>query len=274
MRTTLERWWRHGAGLAVLAMVAWLGAGCQTVPYTGRQQLLLTSRSEEADMGTQAWQEIKAKERRANSATQSNAVIRVGQSIAKVADAPDYQWEFVTFESAEPNAFCLPGGKVAVYSGLFQYLANDAELATVVGHEVAHAVARHGGERMSQAMIQQVGAELVAGAAGAENQELWLLAYGGISNLGVVLPYSREHEYEADYMGMIFMAKAGYDPRAALTFWEKFGKLSQGGAVGEFFSTHPMGEKRLEKMRAQLPSAMELYRQAPRKFGLGEPYGR
>lgn len=262
--------WRWAAAWLLLALGGWL-AGCQTVPYTGRSQLILTSRSEESEMGRQAWQEICAQESRANSAQQANAVMRVGQAIAAVAESPDFQWEFRTFENAEPNAFCLPGGKVGVYSGLFTYLANDAELAVVVAHEVGHAVARHGGERMSQAMLQAAGAEVVGVAAG-EARDAWMLAYGGISSLGVILPYSRQHEYEADKLGMIFMAKAGYDPRAALTFWEKFGKLSQGGAVGEFFSTHPMSEKRLEKMHELLPEATALYQQAPRRRGLGDVY--
>lgn len=272
--STWRRWWRTGLVLAMVTGAGWL-TGCQTVPFTGRSQLVMTSRAEEAELGRQAWQEISAKEPRANSAVQANAVTRVGQAIAEVADAPDFQWEFRAFENVEPNAFCLPGGKVAVYSGLFRYTANDAELAAVVGHEIAHAIARHGGERMSQAMIQAAGALALGEVVGPQNREVWLLAYGGLSNLGVMLPYSRTQEYESDQIGMALMAEAGYDPRAGLSFWEKFTKIGQSGTMGKalsYLSTHPFGENRLAKMRDQLPVAMELYQRAPRKRGLGEVY--
>jgi predicted Zn-dependent protease len=177
------------------------------------------------------------------------------------------------FDNTEPNAFCLPVGKVEVYSWLFQYTANDAELSSVVGHEIGHAIARHGGERMSQSAVQEIGAQAVATTLNGKSAgtiQAAMVAYSAGTNLGVMLPYSRTHEYEADKLGLVYMAKAGYNPNAAISFWQKFGQLSQTGTVTEFFSTHPMSEKRVEEMRAYLPTAMDMYRTAPSKKELGE----
>ncbi len=247
--------------------------GCESVPYTGRSQLMLTTPQEEAQLGQQAWNEVLAKNTVSNNVKYNGALKRVGESIAKAANKPDYKWEFKVFESTEPNAFCLPGGKVAVYTGLFKYTANDAELAAVVGHEVGHAIARHGGERISQGMVQEAGAQVLAttveGKSAATVQGI-LVGYAVGSNVAVMLPFSRTHEYEADKLGMIFMAKAGYNPNAAISFWQKFKEVSDTGAVGEIFSTHPMSEKRLEEIKAYLPTAMDMYRTAPNKRNLGE----
>ena len=188
------------------------------------------------------------------------AAQRTGSAIAKATDQDDFDWEFIVFESSVPNAFCLPGGKVAVYSGLFKYVQNDAELASVIGHEAGHAVARHGGERLSQAKLQSWGNSLLAFAL-EDNalKEKALLAYGVTTNVGAILPYSRKHEYEADYLGMIFMAKAGYDPNAAITFWEKFQNASKTSGIDEYLSTHPVGKKRIAEMKKHLPEVLKLY---------------
>lgn len=261
----------RGVGILALAIgAALLCCACQTVPFTGRNQLLLTSVNQENSLGDEAWKEVCAKEKVSSDASLNAALERVGRAIAAVADRPDFKWEFKVFESQEANAYCLPGGKVAVYTGILKYMDNDAELAAVVGHEVGHAIARHGGERMSQAMIQSAGQEVVSATVeGADDG--WLVAYGLATNVGAILPYSRLHEYEADRLGMILMAKAGYDPRATISFWKKFAKAgSEGGAISEFLSTHPLSENRLEEMKKWLPEAMRFYESAPVKNGLGQ----
>ncbi len=245
--------------------------GCNTVPYTGRSQLLMTSEAQEREMGVQAWQSVQNEERISTNPQYNAALTRVGGNIARAVNRPDYVWEFKVFDSKVPNAFCLPGGKVAVYSGLFTYTANDAELAAVVGHEAAHAVARHGGERISQAQMQQIGASVLdATVDDATIKE----AYGIGTNVGVMLPYSRKHEYEADYLGLIFMAQAGYDPNAAISFWEKFGTISQTNFFEELFSTHPAGDNRIEELKKKLPEAMAQYQKASVRLGLGQVYGK
>lgn len=243
---------------------------CSSVPLTGRSQLMLVSEEQENALGLKAWQEIKSKERAARDPRYQQALTRVGKHIAPVVGRPDFKWEFMVFDSKVPNAFCLPGGKVAVYNGLFQYTANDAELATVVGHEVAHAAARHSGERISHQMIQQVGAAALQ--IGLENGDQLLGLYGLASNVGAILPYSRVHEYEADKLGLFYMAKAGYDPDAAIAFWKKFAELSKINMVEELLTTHPAGDNRIEELRESLAKAREFYNKAPEKLGLGELY--
>ncbi len=242
---------------------------CATVPYTGRSRVMLTSPEDENKMGEQAWKEISKKEKITTNKLYTDRVNRIGKRIAEASGQDDFKWEFKVFESEQANAFCLPGGKVAVYTGLFKFTSNDAELATVVGHEVAHAILRHGGERTGHGLIQQVGAELITAS---EVDSAWLTAYGIAANLGAVLPYSREHEYEADQVGIIFMAKAGYDPKASITFWKKFGKLSKQSSIEEFFSTHPVGDKRIDELKARMQDAWKTYQNAPNQYGLGEVY--
>ena len=247
-------------------------SACSTVPYTGRSQLLVTSIAEENQMGEQAWQEVKKKERISTNRKYTSAVTRVGKNIAIASNRPDFKWEFKTFDSKQANAFCLPGGKVAVYTAIFDYASNDAELAAVIGHEVGHAIARHGGERVSQGMFQQAGAEVVSATVGEKYRDMAMMAYGIGSNLGVMLPYSRTHEYEADHIGIILMAKAGYDPRYAISFWQKFSKISQTNSFTEYLSTHPMGEHRIERLKKLLPEAMKIYNKAKHKRGAGVVY--
>ncbi len=247
--------------------------GCVTNPITGRSQFMLTSPQEEAQLGEQAWKEVLSQSKISNNPKYNAALKRVGTCIAQAANKPDYKWEFKVLENSEPNAFCLPGGKVAVNTGLFQYTANDAELAAVVGHEVGHAIARHGGERISQGMVQEAGAQAISVALDGKSAgtvQGILIGYAVGSNLAVVLPYSRTHEYEADKMGLVFMAKAGYNPNAAISFWQKFQAISSTSKLGEFFSTHPMSEKRLEELKNYLPTAQGMYNTAPNKKNLGE----
>lgn len=255
--------------LIVLAAAGTFSA-CRSVPYTGRTQLLLTSEAEELDLGRQAWRQVLSKERISKNKVYKKAVERVGANVAKAARKPEYNWEFKTFESERANAFCLPGGKIAVYTGLFKYVDNDAELATVMAHEVGHAIARHGGERVSEGLIQQAGAEAVAASVDPKNKELALLIYGGATNVAAMLPYSRTHEYEADHIGIMLMAEAGYDPNYAISFWSKFAKASESNAVLELLQTHPMSEKRIQELKSLLPEALRKYREAKIKHGRGE----
>lgn len=242
-----------------------LASACQTVPLSGRRQLMLSSESSEMTLGAQAYSEYKAQTPVSKNATYNAALARVGQAIKDAAQKPDYQWEFTVLESAEANAFCLPGGKVAVYTGLFKYAANDAELACVVGHEVAHALARHGGERMSWSTVQTVG--LTALQTQSESAAL-AQAYGLVTEVGVLLPFSRSHESEADLMGLTLMARAGYDPTASVSFWKKFGSTPS-SSLEKWLSTHPGGDVRIADLQKAMPAAQAEYQKAPNKKGLG-----
>jgi predicted Zn-dependent protease len=259
------------AAMPVLVFVA----GCKQVPMTNRKQLLVTSEESENSMGLSAYQDVLKKEPAAKNEKAIEMVRRVGQRIADVANRPDFQWEFNVIESETQNAFCLPGGKVAVYTGILPVCESEAGLAVVMSHEVAHAIARHGGERMTQQMatngVKQAGTYLLGQAKVAEQkQQIVLAAYGAASEYGVILPYSRKHELEADHIGVMLMAKAGYDPSEAPRFWERFSGSKQGSAPMEFMSTHPSDASRAAALRALLPEAMSHYEAAESKVGLGE----
>jgi predicted Zn-dependent protease len=195
-------------------------------------------------------------------------VQRAGQRIAAVANLPNAQWEFVVFESPEANAWCLPGGKVGVYTGILPITKDEAGLATVIGHEVAHATAHHGAERMSEQMAAQAGGSVVGALESdksAQTQALVGKAYGVVSQVGVLLPFSRKQEAEADYIGLLYMARAGYDPAAAVAFWERFAKYNRqhGGSQGlSFLRTHPLDEQRIQALKAELPKARAEYDKA------------
>lgn len=268
--------WRSGI-LALMA--AFLLSGCATnyEPVTGRSQFILTNPQSEAKMGLEAWEKIRKEEELSTHPKYNAAVQRVGQNIARVVEQPGFEWEFRLFKSDQANAFCLPGGKVGVYQGLFKYAANDAELAAVVGHEIGHAIARHGGERMTQGILVNAGAAGLSIALNdkeAKERQKWLLAYTGLSTVGVILPYSRKQEYAADEIGLLYMARAGYSPEAALSFWKKFGseRKSVMDDVAEFLSTHPIGEKRLDRLRNMLPRAVAEYSISAKQYGLGVKY--
>jgi predicted Zn-dependent protease len=249
--------------LVATALVG-LFAGCGTVPVTGRSQLNLMSPSQEMQLGLSAFEETKKEVPISKDAAVNDMVKRVGQRIAAVAgkDMPDAQWEFVVFESKEANAFCLPGGKVGVYTGILPITKDEAGLATVLGHEIAHAVARHGGERMSQAMVIQGGGNLLG--VGLQNadprwQAAASLAYGVGTKLGAELPHSRSQESEADHIGLIYMARAGYPPEAAVEFWQRFGEYNQqqGGNTPWFLRTHPLDETRVKQLQGWIPEAKQ-----------------
>ncbi len=255
-------------------------AGCYTVPETGRGSLILISPAEEATLGARSFAEVRAKEKVSADPIYNERVRRVGKRIAEaVGDAlPGAKWEFVVFESEDVNAFALPGGKVGVYTGLLELAESDDELAAVVGHEIAHVTARHGAERMSEAMV--IGLVGVAGAAavdrkyGSDRSESFMLAYGLGATLGRVLPHSRVNESEADYIGLRYAARAGYDPRAAITFWRKMTKQKDGPGMPAFLSTHPSGEQRIASLKRQVPVVLPLYEAAARRYDGLEPEGR
>jgi predicted Zn-dependent protease len=253
---------------------ALLVTGCTSAPVTGRRQLLTTSAAEENKLGVTAYKEVLEKEPITKNARYKELVERVGQRIAAVADRPDFDWEFTVIESDTQNAFCLPGGKVAVYTGMLPVCQTEAGLAVVMSHEVGHAMARHGGERMSHKMAQNMGKQLAGRLLKNQDEQkktIMLTAYNIGSEYGAILPYSRKHELEADAIGLKLMAEAGYDPSAAPEFWERFAALKGAGGPMEFMSTHPSDSRRSASLREQLPAAMQVYEQADQKYALGEP---
>ncbi|MFQ6105373.1 MAG: M48 family metallopeptidase, partial [Candidatus Glassbacteria bacterium] len=222
-------------------------------------------------LGADAYQEVKENEKISEDARINRIVEKVGRRIAAASDRTDYEWEFTVIDDPKTvNAFALPGGKVAVYTGILPIAETEAGLAVVLGHEVAHATARHGAERLSQ----QLGASLVLNAANFglrnnENRGIIMAGLGLGTTVGVLLPYSRTHEGEADKIGIRYMARAGYDPREAPRFWKRMNEKAGGSRPPEFLSTHPAPQKRSAKLEKLAVEAMKLYEASPR-YGLGE----
>jgi len=246
--------------LVSVTLSAVLLAACATVPETGRSQLQIVSPAQETQLGFQEFEKLKKSTPISKDAAANAQLQRVGKRIAAVAPLPNAQWEFVLFDKPDtPNAFCLPGGKVGVFSGILPITKDDAGLATVVGHEVAHAVARHGAERMSQGAVFQVLEELALGRSSPVSRQVIQQAYG----LGFALPHSRKQELEADHLGVLYMARAGYQPREALGFWKRFAEYKDkhgGGKQIEFLSTHPLDEERIRQIEGLIPQAEMEYR--------------
>ncbi|MFP6902637.1 MAG: M48 family metallopeptidase [Verrucomicrobiia bacterium] len=239
---------------------------CTTVPETGRSQLNLISPSMERGMGRDAFTNLKASTPLSGDQNATAVLQRVGSRITAVADLPKAQWEFVLFENSQANAFCLPGGKVGVYTGMLQITQSEAGLATVLAHEVAHAVAHHGAERISRMLVVQgLGLALISQFTklDATSKNALMLAYGLGTTLGTELPHSRLQESEADRIGLIYMARAGYDPAEAIKFWQRFAEYNraQGGSRTPWFlRTHPLDEQRIEDLKRLLPEAQLQYR--------------
>ena len=248
--------------------------GCAKVPVTGRNQLSLVPESEILAMSAKEYREFLKTHRLCQDPAKRQMVLRVGNRIRMAVERfmyetgqterlRGYHWEFNLVCGKEINAFCMPGGKVVVYSGLLPIAQNDTGLAVVLGHEIAHAVANHGEERLSQELLLQMGGEVLSAVTGSYNpgiQGLISQLYGLGANVGFLLPYSRQQEYEADHLGLIFMAMAGYDPRAAIPFWERMMRAAQGKPrPPELLSTHPSDRDRINQIRKLLPEAMQYY---------------
>jgi len=239
-------------------------SACYQAPVTGRNQFILLSQAQETQMGATAYNQVLQEEKISNDPQYNAAVKRVGNRIAKVANGPGYSWEFTVIKADDTiNAFALPGGKVAVYTGILKVAETDVGLATVMSHEIAHAIARHGAERMSAGILEQLGAVGISAALGGSNPGLRdsiLQAYGLGVTVGGVLPFSRKQESEADHIGLIYMARAGYDPREAVKFWQRMEDAAKGRATPpEFLSTHPGHETRIHDLQTWMPEALKVY---------------
>jgi predicted Zn-dependent protease len=255
----------------LVTIIIFLLSACGSVPLTGRKQLSLVSNQEVLSLSLQQYGEFMAESVKSSDKKNTALVEKVGRNIANAVEyflshngygdlVKDYSWEFNLVKSNDVNAFCMPGGKIVVYEGILPYTQDETGLAVVLGHEVAHAVAKHANERMSQQLMTQLGGATLGVALSnksRETQEIALSAYGLGSQFGILLPYSRKHELEADHLGLIFMAMAGYDPRQAPAFWERMSK--SGTKVPEFLSTHPSDEKRIEELEKELPEALKYY---------------
>ncbi len=263
----------------LLTVVAMLGVlvCCASIPHTGRRQFNVVSDQQLNSLALKAFKEVVKKEPECHDQRLKEIVERVTKRVTNAAeeiDHPGFKWEVRVVDKDEPNAFCLPGGKIVVYSGIAKYARNEAGLAAVIGHEVAHAVARHGGERLSQRLALQgalsVGGELLKKDKGRLDSKarllLGALGMGGV--IGVILPYSRVHEFEADQIGQIYMAAAGYDPTESVRFWDRMSKIKK-PPIPIWLSTHPAGKDRIEKLRESLPDAMKYYNDAKVKYGRG-----
>jgi metalloendopeptidase OMA1, mitochondrial len=261
MRETTKTKTLHFGAFLLCAVL--FGFGCQAVEYTGRSQVLLLSEGDEKKLGVDAYQEILKKTPLSKNQAWQAQLKRVGQRIAAAAAKPDFQWEFNVLEGKEVNAFCLPGGKVAFWEGIMPVAQDDTGVAVIMGHEVAHALARHGAERMSQGIGAQLIGQILGAGVGMVNPaytEAFSQAYGLGVNVAFILPWGRGQESEADHIGLILMAKAGYDPSAAVGFWERMSKVQKGGKPPEFLSTHPSDENRIAQIKNWLPEAMAYYK--------------
>lgn len=247
---------------------------CSRVPITGRKQLNILPSSQMLSMSFQQYNDFVKTSTLSTNATQTALVRKVGTRIQKAVEdyfnskgmaheLKGYNWEFNLVESPEANAWCMPGGKVVFYTGILPITKDETGLAVVMGHEVAHAVAEHGNERMSQGMLTQLGGMALTVALQEkpeQTQALWMTAFGVGSQLGVALPFSRLHESEADKLGLIFMAMAGYNPQEAVSFWQRMAANKGGQAPPEFLSTHPSDATRIAQIKKWLPEAMTYYK--------------
>ena len=245
---------------------------CARVPITGRQQLSLIPESQVLSMSFTQYSDFLKAHKLSDNAQQAQMVKNVGSRISDAVgryfaqnnmanQLKDYKWEFNLVQDSEINAWCMPGGKVVVYTGIMPVVQNENGLAVVLGHEISHAVANHGDERMSQQLLTQFGGAALSAALQKQpekTQQIFLASYGVGSQVGILLPYSRVQESEADHLGLIFMAMAGYDPHGAVDFWQRM-MNSQQGAPPAFLSDHPSDEARLNKIKELMPEAMQYY---------------
>jgi predicted Zn-dependent protease len=264
--------WNSATQLLIIVSLALLA--CETVPITGREQLSFVPSSQILPMSFNQYKDFLSKHTVVEHGAQAEMVKQVGTSIQLAVEQyfrehdilsrlNGYKWEFNLVEDKQANAWCMPGGKVVVYTGILAATKDDNGLAVVLGHEIAHAVANHGGERMSQALLVEMGG-LTLDAALSQDQtktnDLFLAAYGLGTQVGILLPYSRVQESEADHLGLIFMAMAGYDPNGAVAFWERMIASKQGKTPPELLSDHPADARRIESIKKLLPEAMMYYK--------------
>ena len=261
--------------LFVLILISVLFNSCSKVPLTGRNQLDLIPDNEMLSMSFQQYDQFLKDNKESTNQQEIALIKKVGERVAKAVDQyfvqnnlsqqlQGYKWEFHLIDSKEVNAWCMPGGKVVVYTGILPVTKTEAGLAVVLGHEIAHAVAKHGNERMSQAMVAQLGGVALSQALKekpALTQNIFMAAFGIGTQVGVLLPFSRLQESEADHLGLIFMAMAGYDPHEALDFWQRMASMQNGQAPPEFLSDHPSDQTRVEKIRSEIPEAMKYYKE-------------
>lgn len=255
-----------------------LMVACATNPLTGKKTLNFVSNSELFPSAFQQYGEFLKENKVVAGTTDAKRVETVGMKIKTAAEKylaslgqteylKDYRWEYKLVDNKEVNAWCMPGGKIVVYTGIMPIAKNDAGLATVMGHEVSHALANHGAQRMSASQLQTLGAAGVAVATGsqsAERQKMWQQYYGIGSQVGVMLPFSRSHETEADKIGLVLMAIAGYNPEESITFWTRMSATSGGQAPAEMLSTHPSDATRIANLKAMVPEAKAI----AAKFGV------
>ena len=268
-----ERKFRFGRLLALALAAGLFAAACAQVPVTGRSSLHLVSSDQLASMAAQQYNETLKNSTVSTDRAKSAMVERVGTRIATAAEnflresgrddlAGSFEWEFTLIEDDENvNAWVLPGGKTAVYTGILKYTQTETGLAVVLSHEVAHALAGHGNERVSQGLLTQLGGVVLSVAVSqrpAETQQLFMAAYGMGAQVGILLPYSRLHESEADRIGLVLMAIAGYDPREAIPFWQRMNE-GAGARPPEFLSTHPAPDTRIADIERHLPEALQYY---------------
>ncbi len=258
----------------IIFMLLFFLASCSTVPITGRAQLNLIPDSTMNSMSFQQYGDFIKTNKISKDEKKTRMIKRVGEKIQKSVERffaekkmseelEGYDWEFNLVESPEVNAWCMPGGKVVVYTGILPIAQGETGLAVVMGHEIAHAIAEHGNERMSQGLIAQMGGVALSTALAEEpegTQKLWMTVFGVGAQYGVLLPYSRTQESEADRLGLVFMAMAGYDPNEAVGFWKRMAEKKDGKAPPEFMSTHPSDETRINKIKEAIPEAMKHYK--------------
>lgn len=263
---------KNHAAKALLISSLLLVESCATVPLIGRKQLSLVPESTMLEMSLTNYGDFLKENKLSTNKEQTATIKRVGAKMAAAVEkylkengfadrVADFKWEFNLVQADEVNAWCMPGGKVVFYTGIMPIAKNDAGVAVVMGHEIGHAVARHGSERMGHQLVQQFGSmglsELTKNKP-QEAQALYQTAFGLGSNYLVMLPYSRQHEYEGDKLGLIFMAMAGYNPNEAIGFWERMAAGSK-AKMPEFLSTHPVEENRIAAIKRFLPEAMKYY---------------
>ncbi|NBX92092.1 MAG: M48 family peptidase [Proteobacteria bacterium] len=244
-------------------------SSCVTNPETGKKSFILISEGQEAQLGAQAYQEVLSKSKLSHRKDWNAVLQRVGKRISEAAHRSDFQWEFRLIDSPEKNAFCLPGGKVAVYTGIIPILKNEAGMAAVIGHEVAHATLRHSGQRLTANLGTQLGVLVLGQVLAQEDSQdkrLILAALGLGAQVGVILPFSRANESEADEIGLRYMARAGYDPYQAPKIWERFGAQEKGGPA--LLSTHPTSDSRKQKLQELIPEVLPVYEKSP-QWGVG-----